>query len=112
MEIRAEGKLVCGTPSPHFELMELEEIRAKLRPVVISETEKIGPGDKYLIKKDRTIGIADAVSEELLEAIEHLRSHGHIAKILLMPDEFERHDLMGIVDGLMENGDHVILATD
>jgi len=96
--IVCKGKLICGNVGSFSKLMDIEELRGKLRPIIISQNETIEFGDKYY-------GIDNNI---------HTFENGcyysdEARKILALPENFSPKHLQAIVDGKLKYGDEVFV---
>lgn len=83
-----------------------------LKPIIISETEKIEVGDKFLINNT----IHSCTGYDGLKVISndestYCHSHG-ICKILALPNHFSPEQLQMIVDSKLKKGDKVLVECD
>jgi hypothetical protein len=90
-----DAELVCGEVTSHYKLMDIEEIRGKLRPILISRTEKIEVGDWYLTPSGNIVQSKGKPNFEV--------SSGWY-KILALPEHFSQSTLRAIVDGQLKEG--------
>ncbi len=98
------GKLSCGDVSSFSKLMDIEELRDKLRPVLISETEEIVAGDYTYLADDKELSFKP-ISKEHLEAANELS-----LKVLVLPENFSPGQLQHIADGKLKDGDNVYIV--
>jgi len=99
--IVCKGKLICGNVGSFSKLMDIEELRGKLRPIIISQNETIEFGDKYY-------GIDNNI---------HTFENGcyysdEARKILAIPENFSPKHLQAIVDGKLKDGAEVFLECE
>lgn len=81
-----------------------------LKPILISETEKIEIGDWVFDSMNKTIHINN--NDELI----NIRTKGHelkrFFKILALPEHFSPKHLQAIVDGKLKDGDNVLVECE
>lgn len=97
-----EGKLICGDVGSFAKLMRSEELAGKIRPVIISETEKILLGDSYL---DDTLTIRISVTDDE----DYWSRREDYNKILVLPEQFTKEQVRAIADGKMKYDDMVLV---
>lgn len=117
--IVCKGKLVCGNVESFGKMMDIEELRGKLRPIIISETEEIEVGDEIYdtksLHQDAPLkGKVDWIDDNHLtvlgSTIKYLKSY--FRKIIVLPEQFTKAQLQAIVDGKIKDGDEVYVACD
>lgn len=115
-----EGKLVL-VGKREFVNLSTDIDWETIKPIIISETEKIEDGD-YAYHKSlnrygkvtnittATQGIRDIKIEG--ELYHDLSSENNFAKILVLPEQFSPKHLQDIVDGKIKDGDRVMIEIE
>lgn len=129
----AEGKLVLLNGGRIFGANDFEEMRKAIKPIIISETEKIEEGDQFLLNDDHPQGrirtcyritknnslwngkdwdtlkgdhyFIDPTPEQGAGFVTELECK----KILALPENFSPKHLQAIVDGKTKDGDKVLV---
>lgn len=102
----AEGKLICGSVGSLYKLMDIEEIRGKMRPIIISETENINVGDcAYSFHLNR---IDKIENDSQLKQILFLEGK----KVIALPENFSPETLKEINEDRLKDGDSVLVECE
>jgi len=102
-----KGKLVCGDIGSFSKLMNINETRGKLRPLIISHDEQILEGDARYHLAD--MGIAGTSKEDFKWLSE---SNTLWVKILALPEEFTDKQIQAIVDGKLKDQSEVFIECE
>lgn len=103
-DLVTEGKLVCGDVGSFGKMMDSEELRGKLRPVVISETEEILTGDNVI-----NLNTGRIYTHNEVESRTDI-DFGVVKKIIALPEHFSVEQLRMIVDRKFNHGDTVLIS--
>jgi len=101
-KLYALGELVCGDVGSFSKLMDIEELRGKLRPIVISRTEPIEVGDLRYDSEFKSIGTCMNEEERL-----YLNSTRKFHKILVSDENFSDEHIKLLKNGELKNGDEI-----
>lgn len=90
------GRIIFGNAGSFSRLLDMYELRAKLRPIIISPIEEICR-DKYLSLNNDSIYDSTNYSVENLACINNMRIRGYAYKILAMPENIPDQIIRDIV---------------
>lgn len=102
------GRLVCGHVGSFWKIMEMDELRGKLRPVIVSDTEEVGAEDTILVdlKIHKLTGLDD------LHGYEVHNENIPFYKIIALPEHFSDDQIKAIASGELKNNDEVMVECE
>lgn len=98
----AKAKLICGDVGSFGKMMDMDELRGKLRPIVVSEVEDHPNGFGYY--NQRTNAIVNSNPTWLPDKFCQV--------ILALPENLSDDIIKNISNGVLKNGDEVLVECE